>query len=73
MGPPRSQKAAKTEKKVQEALAGLESGKCCNPHATAQALGISTATMNHRANRGLSHQEANCKILLLSYQVKLGV
>lgn len=59
MGRPRSQKAAETEKKVQEALLGLKSGKYANPHAAAQALGISTSTMNRRANGGLSRQEAN--------------
>lgn len=59
MGRPRSQKAAETEKKVQEALLGLESGKYANPHVAAQALGISTSTMNRRANGGLSRQEAN--------------
>jgi DDE superfamily endonuclease/Tc5 transposase DNA-binding domain len=56
---PRSEKAAVTEKKVQEALAGLESGKYKNPHAAAKELGISESTMNRRAHGGLSRQEAN--------------
>src|SRR5579859_6745521 len=58
MARPTSAKSAETERRVQEALAGLASGKYKTPYQAAKDLGIAQKTMSRRVKGGKSYSQA---------------
>ena len=66
MPPSRSKKAAESEEKVVEALAGLKSGKYKTPYQAANSIGASRSTIQRRFNGGKTRSEAHESQQILS-------